>query len=146
MTHEKFSTGWKRSTQPRKQHKYLYSAPLHVKQKMFHVHLSPELRKKYGFRNIMIRKGDKVKIVSGQFIGKDGKVDRLNLERGLIFIGGIEIIKKDGTKIPFALKPSHLVITELELGDKLRKGKLESKNKVESQNKNHPVTHPKKKV
>lgn len=128
MTHEKFSTGWKRSTQPRKQHKYRYSAPLHVKQKLFHVHLSPELRKKYGFRNIMVRKGDKVKIVSGQFIGKDGKVDRLVLERGLIFIGGIEIIKKDGTKIPFALKPSHLVITELELSDKLRKEKLDSKH------------------
>lgn len=138
MTQKKFSTNWNSSSQPRKQHKYRYLAPLHLKQKMFHVHLSPELRKKYGLRNIMVRSGDKVKIVRGQFKGKEGKIEHLRLEKGTVLISGIEIIKKDGTKIPFALKPSHLMIKELNLVDKLRKEKLESKNNPKNIQKNEP--------
>lgn len=130
MPRQKFSPAWKKSRQPRKQRKYLHRAPLHLRQKLFHVHLSPELRKKYGFRNVLVRKGDKVRILRGQFSKKEGRIDRLNLKRGLIFVSGIEVIKKDGTKIPFALKPSHLMITELGLEDKLRRSKLESKYKI----------------
>ena len=58
---QQFSTTWNASKQPRKQRKYRYNAPLHTKQKFLQVHLSPELRKKYSLRNILVKKGDKVK-------------------------------------------------------------------------------------
>ena len=115
--------------QARKQRKNRYNADLHVKQKFVHVHLSPELRKKYGFRNVQLRKGDKVKVCRGQYSKKEAKVDRIDLKHETIFLEGLEIIKKDGTKVPSPLKPSNLMITSLELGDKKRKAKLESKSK-----------------
>ncbi len=127
----KFSTAWKRSSKGRKQRKYRYNAPLHVRQKLVHVHLSPELRQKYGFRNIQVRKNDKVKIARGQFAKRDGKVERVDLKRETVYITGIESLKKDGTKMPTKFHPSNLIIIELNLEDKNRKQKVESKkNKV----------------
>ena len=122
-----FSRSWKRSTQARKQRKYRYQAPLHLKQKLMHAHLSKELRTKYGRRSIQLRKGDKIKVMVGQFAKKEGKVEKINLKRERVFITGVEIIKKDGSKILFPLKASNLMILDLELSDKIRKAKLESK-------------------
>ena len=127
-----FSTAWNSSTQVRKQRKYRYNAPLHIKQKFAHVHLAPLLRKKYGTRNVQVRKGDKVRIMRGQFRKKEGKVERVDLKREKIYINGAEIIKKDGSKIMQSVKPSNLMILELELGDKKRKQKLEKTKKVET--------------
>jgi large subunit ribosomal protein L24 len=138
MVKNTFSTSWKGSTQVRKQRKYRHNAPLHLKQKMNHVHLNAELRKKYGTRNILVKKGDKIKVLRGQFAKREGKVDRVNLKDDKVFVNGIEAIKKDGTKQLLPLSPSNLMITELELSDKKRKLKLEGKTnpKVE-ENKNN---------
>lgn len=128
MTQKIFSTAWKASTQPRKQRKYAYGAPLHLKQKDLHVHLTPELRQKYGIRNVRVRKGDKVKIIRGQFAKKEGKVERVELKRARLFMSGAEMIKKDGSKVQYPLHPSNLLIVELDLNDKKRKAKLEGKS------------------
>ena len=129
MVQKSFSTSWKRSTQPRRQRKYRYNAPLHVKQKLVHVHLSADLRKKYDTRNVQVRKGDKIKILRGKFSKKEGKVERVNLKRERVFVTGIEFIKKDGSKVYAPLSPSNLMIIELNLDDKKRKKKLEQKTK-----------------
>ncbi len=122
---QKITTSWKRSTQVRKQRKYIYRAPLHLKQKMMHSHLAQELREKYhGVRRIQIRKGDKVKIARGEFRGKDGKVERITLKKGLVYVSGMDRIKADGSKVPVAFHPSNLMIVELDLSDKKRKEKL----------------------
>ncbi len=117
---KKFSISWKRSKQPRKQRKYRYNAPLHIKQKFMHAHLSKELRKKYGKRSFSLKKGDKVKIVRGQFKKRDGKVDRIDLKKERVYVGGLEILKKDGTKTMYPIHPSNLIISELSLDDKMR--------------------------
>ncbi|MBS3123395.1 50S ribosomal protein L24 [Candidatus Woesearchaeota archaeon] len=127
MSKKDFSTSWKSSTSPRKQRKFRYNAPLHWKQKLLHAHLSPELRKKYVTRSLQIRKGDKVKIMRGQFAKKEGKVERIELKRLRVYVTGMNIIKKDGNKLLFPLSPEKLMITELDLTDKLRKEKLEQK-------------------
>ena len=118
---QNFSTAWKSSTQPRKQRKYRHNAPLHLKQNMMAVHLSADLRKKYGKRNIQLRKGDKVKVMRGKFSKKEGKVERINLKREKVVISGLEHIKKDGSKVSAMFNPSNLMIISLELGDKKRK-------------------------
>ena len=123
MVKTSFAITWKKSTQPRKQRKYRYNAPLHVKQKMVHVHLSAELRKKYSFRNVQLKVGDKVKVLRGQFAKKEGKVDKINLKNEKVYVAGIETIKKEGTKLPIALNPTNLMIIELDLSDKKRKQK-----------------------
>jgi len=123
----KFSSSWKNSVQPRKQRKYRHNAPLHIKQKFVSAHLSKELIKKYSKRNINLRKGDVVKILRGQFKNKAGKVDQIDLKKTKVYIEGIGLTKKDGTKTRYPIHPSNLAITELNLDDKMRQKKLERK-------------------
>ena len=123
----KFSISWKASKQPRKQRKYLANAPLHIRKKFVRVHLSKELRKKYGKRNIQIKKGDNVKIMKGKFKNKIGKIIEVDLKRSRIIIEGIQVKKQDGSMAKVPLKASNLQIIELNLNDKKRSGKLEMK-------------------
>lgn len=123
-----FKTSWKSSKQPKKQRKYRSNAPLHIKHKFMASHLSKELRQKHNKRSITLRKGDKIKILRGNFKGKSGVVERVVSKRDKIYVNGIEVIKKDGTKQLVPLRPSNLLITQLNLDDKKRKLKLENKN------------------
>ena len=116
----KFSSSWIKSKQQRKQRKYRHNAPLHIKQKFVGAHLSKELRKKYGKRSMNVRKGDGVKIMRGQFKNKTGKVEEVNLKKTLTYVSGIEFVKKDGTKARYPIHPSNLMITELNMDDKMR--------------------------
>ncbi len=125
-----WASNWKGSKDMRKQRKYRYNAPLHIQQKLVNVHLSPDLRKKYGKRSTGVRKEDKVKVLRGQFKGKTGKVMKVNLKKQRIDVEGIENIRKEGTKAPYPLQPSNLMITELYLDDKKRKELLERKGKT----------------
>jgi large subunit ribosomal protein L24 len=121
-----FSKDWKGSTQPRKQRKYAYNAPLHIASKFLSVHLSKELREKYNTRNIRVKTGDKVKVVRGTYKGRTGKVSKVSLKRTKVFVEGIEITKKEGNKSFIPIKPASLIIIELDLNDSKRKQKLES--------------------
>lgn len=115
-----FSNNWKKSKQPRKQRKYRHKAPLHIKQKFTHAHLSKELRKKYGKRSMGLKKGDKVKILRGKFKKEEAKINRIDLKKCRAYIDGIEITKKDGNKIPYPINISNLLIIELRMDDKKR--------------------------
>jgi len=128
---QKFSTSWKSSKQPRKQRKYLANAPLHLKRKVLGVNLSKELRKKYEKRNIIIKKGDTVKIMRGKFKGKKGKVIKVKIKNPLVNVEGIQIKKRDGSKANVKLQASNLQIIELNLEDKKRLGKKEETTKKE---------------
>ena len=123
----KFSTSWKRSKKSRKQRKYRYNAPLHIKQTFVHVHISKELKKKYGKRNLGLKKGDKVTVVRGQFKKHVGKVEKIDLKKTRVYLSGIEVAKKDGTKATRPIHPSNLIITEINLDDKMRQKILERK-------------------
>lgn len=117
---KKFSSAWKGSKQPRKQRKYQFNAPLHIRGKFLNVHLSKELAKKYGVKRIRVRTGDKVKILIGKFKGKESKVDLINLKKSKVMIAGVEVSKKDGSKSRPLIHASNLLITELNLDDKKR--------------------------
>lgn len=124
---KQFSRTWKSSIKQRKQRKYRTGAPLHVKQKFAHSHLSKDLKKKYSKRSTSVRKGDKVKIMRGKFRKHEGKIQSIDIKSTMVFVEGIEMTKKDGTKKMLALHPSNLLITELNLDDKLRQKLLERK-------------------
>ncbi|MGM5480951.1 MAG: 50S ribosomal protein L24 [Nanobdellota archaeon] len=115
-----YSTHWKSSKNPRKQRKYQYNAPLHTRGSFFHAPLSKELRKKYNTRSVRVRKGDKVAVMRGQFKGKTGSIDRVDLSRNKIFVAGVELSKKDGSKTPYPLHASNVMITTIGSEDKRR--------------------------
>ncbi len=116
----KFSISWIKSKQPRKQRKYRHNAPLHIKQKFVSAHLSKELHKKHNRRSMNLRKGDSVKVVRGQFKNKLGKIEQVNVKKIKVYVGGIEIAKRDGTKARYPIHPSNLIITQLNIEDKMR--------------------------
>ncbi len=115
------------SKNPKKQRRYRLNAPLHIKQKFVHSHLSKDLRKKYGKRSIGLKKGDKVKVMIGNFKRFEGKVESVDLKNTTVYVSGVEVTKKDGTKKLLGLHPSNLIITELNLDDKFRQKHLERK-------------------
>jgi large subunit ribosomal protein L24 len=132
----KFSTAWKASTQPRKQRKYRYNAPLHIKGKFLASHLVKELRAKHGLRSLRVRTGDKVRVLRGQFAGREGKVDRVDVARSHVYVSKVEQIKKDGaTKVPYPLDASNLMIVEFDTSDKRRMDALKAREEKTKQRK-----------
>ncbi|MFH1608122.1 MAG: 50S ribosomal protein L24 [archaeon] len=128
---KEFSTKWKASKQPRKQRKYRANAPLHIKKKFVSVNLSKELRKKHERRNIVVRKGDVVKIMKGKFKKKQGKVLIVNLKKFKVAVEGIQVKKRDGSQVNVLMQPSNLQIIELNLEDKRRMKKQKEEKKTE---------------
>lgn len=116
----KHTSSWKSSIQPRKQRKFRKTAPAHTKGKFMRAHLSKDLQKRYGTRSMRVRSGDTVKVMLGDFKGKSGKVERVNVTDEKVYITGIELTKKDGTKVLRPIKPSNLLIESVDTDDKRR--------------------------
>nr|AKQ01206.1 50S ribosomal protein L24, large subunit ribosomal protein L24 [uncultured euryarchaeote Rifle_16ft_4_minimus_1523] len=110
------------SSQPRKQRKSRYQAPLHIRHKLMGAMLSPELRKEHGIKSIPLRAGDTVKVLRGDHKGKEGKVAEVNLKKMSITVDGVSVTKSDGTEVPRPVQPSNVMITKLELKDEKRLG------------------------
>ena len=133
-----FSTSWQSSKQPRKQRKYNYNAPLHLKHKFLSAHLSKDLRKKHNKRSMPVRKGDEVLVMRGAFKKKKVKITSVDSRRTRVVLEGIQRQKKDGTKVNVYFHPSALQITALNLEDKKRTEVLDRKKPSSTkENKNH---------
>ena len=88
--------------------------------------LSDELREKYKKRTLRPRKGDSVKIVRGGFKGIEGKVSRVDGAAGKALRRRRqqgEDSGRDGARVP--IDASKVMITNLNLDDKLRKRKVQ---------------------
>ncbi len=114
------------SYQPRKQRKMRYDAPKHRRQKMMKAHLSTALYEKYGMRNLVVRKGDVVRVMRGKFKGHEGKVVEVNLKKMKIAVEGVTIRRTDNKSVQFWLDPSNVEIIKLDLSDPKRKDKVYS--------------------
>ncbi|MCK5233909.1 MAG: 50S ribosomal protein L24 [Candidatus Aenigmarchaeota archaeon] len=131
-----FSKSWKSSVQPRKQRKYVYNAPAHVKGVFLSAPLSKSLRAEFGTRSVRVVKGDKIKILRGKFAGVSGDVLRVDAKKGKIFIQEASRKKVAGAEIQVPLVPSNVIIIEPETKDskrmtafKRKKGKAASSGK-----------------
>jgi len=118
------------SSKPRKQRKFRYTAPLHIRRKLVSAHLSKELREKYKRRAIPIRKGDEVEIMRGKFKKKTGKILRVDLKEYKVYIEGMTRKRTVGTEAQVAFHPSNLRILNLNLDDKYRNKIFERKIKL----------------
>lgn len=119
-----FSNAWKASSQTRKQRKYVFNAPLHVKHKFVNVSLSKDLKAEHSTRAVPVRVGDVVEIKAGQFKGTSGKVSKVSLIKTKVYVEGAAVKRRDGTDSLYPIHPSNLMITSLDLSDKTRADKL----------------------
>lgn len=113
------------STQPRKQRKARYQAPLHLRTKLLGAPLSPQLREKHsGKRTVRVVTGDTVKVMRGDFAGDEGVVDMVDVKKAKIIVHGVAITKADGTEKPRKVDPSNVMVTKLNLKDPKRAARL----------------------
>ena len=56
----------------------------------------------------------------GQFKNKTGKIEEVSVKKTLVYVSGIEIAKRDGTKARYPINPSNLSITNVNMDDKMR--------------------------
>ncbi len=100
------------SKQPRKQRKAAYQAPLHARRPRLSVHLGKDLRKSLKKRNVLVRKGDKVRVMVGQFKGVLGLVTEVDYSTTTVFVEGVVTRLQSGREKRVGLQPSNLVIVE----------------------------------
>jgi len=118
-----------KSKKPSKQRKAMFQAPLHIRRKFMTAPLSDELVEKYGVKRLPVRKGDKVRIMRGEFTGVEGKVTRVDLRKMRIYVEGVTRQRMDGTPVFIPIHPSKVIIIELDLSDQKRKELIEKKKK-----------------
>lgn len=114
----------KSSIQPRKQRFALHNNPLHLRARQLRAHLSEELLVKYGKRSTSVRVGDTVKVLRGKFAGTTGEVITVDRRDFTITVEGVSVAKSDGKSKPKPLHPSDVLLTKLDLTDRLRRAKL----------------------
>ncbi len=122
---KEWSSNWLSSVQPRKQRKYRYNAPLHVRQSFLRANLSPALRKRFNKRSLQVRKGDEIKVMRGSFKGKTGTIEKVDLRSTKVYVEEIKVKKVDGSEVPRPLQPSNIMLTKLKLDDKKRQAVLD---------------------
>ncbi|MGB6500656.1 MAG: 50S ribosomal protein L24 [Thermoplasmata archaeon] len=109
---------------PRRQRKALYEAHTAERRRRMTVPLSRQLRTRFQTRAAPVRKGDTVRVNSGSFKGREERVARVNRRDYTVTLDNITL-KTAGEKLKgLGLRPSHLVITRLNLADPWRRRAL----------------------
>jgi len=129
-----WSKHWKSSKKPRKQSKYFYHAPSHIRHKFFSAHFSKELREKYNRRSFPVRKGDEVEVMRGKYKKKTGKVSRVDMKKIKVYVDGLTRKKVDGSEVQVPFSPNRIKIINLNLEDKKRLKALSRTMKKEEKN------------
>ncbi len=103
------------SKSPRKQRRRLYKSPLHTHKKMLRCRLDEMLREEYGVRSLVVRKGDLVRIMRGQFRDTEAKVTRVDYRHIRVYTDAATTTKADGKEVHVPIHPSNLMIVKAEL-------------------------------
>jgi large subunit ribosomal protein L24 len=88
--------------------------------------LIEDLRRQYDRRNARVIKGDTVKVMRGEYTGIEGKVEKVNTERGTLAIEGVQREKIKGGNVKVQIHASNVTIVGLNLQDKYRQARLQN--------------------
>jgi large subunit ribosomal protein L24 len=108
--------------------------PKHMTERMLRSPLSRALREKYGRRNVRVIAGDTIKVMRGEYSGIEGKVEKVNMERGSLAIEGIQREKVRGGNVKVEINSTNVVVTDLDLDDKLRQALIQRIRESEKKN------------
>jgi large subunit ribosomal protein L24 len=114
------------SKSPRKQRRRTRNAPHHERRNMLKCRLDEFLQEEYGLRSLVVKKGDLVRIMRGQFRDTESKVTSVSYKKGVVYLDSSTITKADGKEAYVPIHPSNIMLVKLELDDE-RKNLIESK-------------------
>jgi large subunit ribosomal protein L24 len=106
---------------PRQQRKALYEADLFERRRRMAVPLSRDLRRRYGRRQLPVRKGDTVRVLSGSYVGREERVAKVDLRGYSVTLDNVTGKTADAKLKPLPIKPNPLVLTKLNLSDVWRR-------------------------
>jgi large subunit ribosomal protein L24 len=110
----------------------LIHIPKHQRDKMVGAMLEDSLRKQYGRKNIRVIKGDSVRVMRGEYKGVEGKVEKVDTERAIFHIEGIQREKIRGGQVKVPIHSSNVMVIGLNLDDDYRSNKLQRGTNAES--------------
>lgn len=116
------------SVKARTQRRRLAEASIHQRRARTHAHVDSALVEKSKLalpRAIPVRKGDVVRIMRGNFRGKEGKVLSVDGRRGTVVIEGITIEKVDEKKVERPVHASNLLIVRMDETDPWRRRRFQ---------------------
>jgi len=109
---------------PRRQRRALYDADTFERRKRMTVPLSRQLRTRFKTRAAPLRKGDTVRVRSGSYKGREERVAKVDRRSYSVTLDNVTV-KTAGEKLKaLPIRPSHLVITRLNLADAWRRRAL----------------------
>src|ERR1051326_9582517 len=82
--------------------------------------LIEDLRRQYRRRNARVIKGDTVKVMRGEYVGIEGKVEKVNTERATLSIEGVQREKIRGGNVKVQIHASNVQIISLNTDDEFR--------------------------
>ncbi len=106
----------------------MYEATIQRRHKLLGAHVDPDLAAKSKLnlpRALPVREGDVVRIMRGNFRGKEGKIVSVDSRRGTAVVEGITIEKVDEKKVPRPIHASNLMIVKMDDTDPWRRKKYE---------------------
>jgi large subunit ribosomal protein L24 len=113
-----------RSIQPRRQRKALYEAHTAERRRRMSIALSRELRQRYGRRQVPVRKGDTVRILSGSFRGREERVAKVIRRDYTVTLDNVTGKAGDAKLKPLPIRLAHLLLVRLNLSDPWRRRML----------------------
>jgi large subunit ribosomal protein L24 len=101
----------------------------HKRDKFLGANLSVNLREQHNKRSMRVIKGDTVRILRGEYVGIEGKVEKVNTEKSTLSIEGVQREKIRGGKVKVQVHASNVQIISLNTDDDYRiKGITKSKD------------------
>jgi large subunit ribosomal protein L24 len=98
--------------------------------KFLGANLSENLREQHSKRSMRVIKGDTVRILRGEYVGIEGKVEKVNTEKSTLSIEGVQREKIRGGNVKVQVHASNVQIISLNTDDDYRiKGIPKSKDK-----------------
>jgi large subunit ribosomal protein L24 len=102
----------------------------HKRDKFLGANLSENLREQNSRRSMRVIKGDTVRILRGEYVGIEGKVEKVNTERSTLSIEGVQREKIRGGNVKVQIHASNVQIISLNTDDEYRmKGTKKTKVK-----------------
>ncbi len=103
----------------------LIHVPKHKLDKMVGARLADTLREQYKRKTARVVRGDSVRVLRGEYKGVEGKVEKINVERGTLTVEGIRREKIRGGQVKVPIHSSNVSIIALNLEDKYRSSRIQ---------------------
>ncbi len=92
----------------------------HKRDKFLGANLSVNLREQHNKRSMRVIKGDTVRILRGEYVGIEGKVEKVNTVRSTLSIEGVQREKIRGGNVKVQVHASNVQIISLNTDDNYR--------------------------